>query len=140
MAKLKTKETDHNVDAFVDSIENEQQRQETKELIWIFREATGFDAKLWGESIIGFGSYHYKYPSGHEGDSALASFAPRKGKFSLYLWLNEERKVVLLNELGKYTKGKGCVYVKRLSDIHIDALTRLINESVDYLQKEHGMN
>lgn len=140
MAKLKTKETDHSVDAFIESIENEQQRQETKELIRIFREATGFDAKMWGESIIGFGSYHYKYLSGHEGDSALASFAPRKGKFSLYLWLNEERKAVLLNELGKYTKGKGCVYIKRLSDIHIDALTRLIEESVDYLQKEHGMN
>lgn len=140
MAKLKTKETDHSVDAFVESIESEQQRQETKELIRIFREATGFDAKMWGESIIGFGSYHYKYLSGHEGDSALASFAPRKGKFSLYLWLNEERKTVLLNKLGKYTKGKGCVYIKHLSDIHIDALTHLIEESVDYLQKEHGMN
>ena len=133
MAELKTKETDNSVETFVESIENEQQRQETTELIQIFRKATGFEAKMWGESIIGFGSYHYKYPSGHEGDSALASFSPRKGKFSLYLWLDEERKAVLLNDLGKHTKGKGCVYVKQLSDIHLDTLNSLIKESVVYL-------
>lgn len=139
MAELKTKETDNSVETFVESIENEQQRQETTELIQIFRKATGFEAKMWGESIIGFGSYHYKYPSGHEGDSALASFSPRKGKFSLYLWLDEERKAVLLNDLGKHTKGKGCVYVKQLSDIHLDTLNSLIKESAAYLQKEYGM-
>ncbi|MBM6614333.1 DUF1801 domain-containing protein [Desemzia sp. RIT804] len=137
MAELKTKETDSSVEAFVESIENEQQRQETKELIQLFKEATGFEAKMWGTSIIGFGRYHYKYPSGHEGDSALASFAPRKGKFSLYLWLDEERKAVLLNDFGKYTKGKGCVYVKQLSDVHLDTLRSLIKESVAHLQKEH---
>lgn len=139
MAELKTKETDSSVEAFVKSIENEQQRQETKELIQIFREATGFEAKMWGTGIIGFGRYHYKYPSGHEGDSALASFAPRKGKFSLYLWLDEERKAVLLKDLGKHTKGKGCVYVKQLSDIHLDTLRSLIKESVAHLQKEHDV-
>ena len=139
MAELKTKETDNSVEAFVETIENEQQRQETTELIQVFRKATGFEAKMWGESIIGFGSYHYKYASGHEGDMALASFAPRKGKFTLYLWLDEERKAVLLKDLGKHTKGKGCVYVKQLSDIHLATLNSLIEESVAHLQKEHGV-
>lgn len=139
MAELKTKETDNSVEAFVESIENEQQRQETTELIQVFRKATGFEAKMWGESIIGFGSYHYKYASGHEGDMALASFAPRKGKFSLYLWLDEERKAVFLTDLGKHTRGKGCVYVKQLSDIHLDTLENLIKESVAHLQKVHDV-
>lgn len=138
MAELKTTESDNSVEDFVASIEQDQQRQETKELIQLFQEESGFKAKMWGESIIGFGSYHYRYPSGHEGDAALVSFAPRKGKFTLYLWLEDERKSELLADLGKHKLGKGCVYVNKLADIDLNVLRKLVKESKDHLQKEHG--
>lgn len=138
MAELKTKETDNSVAEFIESIEHDRQREETKQLVQLFQEETGFEAKMWGKSIIGFGSYHYKYPTGHEGDAALASFAPRKGKFTLYLWLDEARKSELLSHLGKYKTGKGCVYVNKLADIDLDVLKKLVNETKTHLQKEHG--
>lgn len=138
MVEQKTKESDNSVEAFVESIEHEQQRQETKKLIQLFQEESGFEAKMWGESIIGFGSYHYKYASGHEGDAALVSFAPRKGKFTLYLWLDEERKAELLADFGKYKLGKGCVYVNKLADVDLTVLRKLIKESKDHMQKEYG--
>lgn len=138
MSELKTKETDHNLEEFVAAIENEQQQKETKELIQLFQEESGFEAKIWGKSIIGFGQYHYKYPSGHEGDAALVSFAPRKGKFTLYLWLDEARKEALLGELGKHKTGKGCIYVNKLADIDLDVLRKLVRDSKAHLQEEFG--
>lgn len=138
MAELKTKENDNSVAEFIESIEQERQREETKKLVQLFQKATGFEAKMWGKSIIGFGSYHYKYPTGHEGDAALASFAPRKGKFTLYLWLDEARKSELLLKLGKHKTGKGCIYVNKLADIDLDVLKQLISETKIHLQKEHG--
>lgn len=138
MAELKTKETDNSVESFVELIENEQQKQETRQLIHLFQEEAGSEAKMWGKSIIGFGSYHYKYPSGHEGDAPLVSFAPRKGKFTLYLWLDDERKADLLEDFGKHKTGKGCIYVNKLADIHLDILKQLVRESKAHVQKEHG--
>ncbi len=101
----------------------------------IFTETTGFEAKMWGPSIIGFGSYHYKYASGHEGDAALVGFSPRKAKVSLYVTTGDSDRETLLAELGKHTSGKACVYFNKVADINIDVLKALINQSVKFLQE-----
>lgn len=89
---------------------------------------------MWGTSIIGFGSYHYKYKSGHEGDAPFVGFSPRKAKISLYLATGEPKKEELLNQLGKHTTGKACVYVNELSDIDVTILKSLIDQSVNFLK------
>ncbi|MBS4172690.1 DUF1801 domain-containing protein [Bacillus sp. FJAT-49736] len=130
MYELKTKENDNDVMEFIGKVENEKKRNDAYELLDIFTITTGYPAKMWGPSIIGFGSYHYKYKSGHEGDAPLVGFSPRKAKISLYLTSGEPIKEELLNELGKHTKGKGCVYINKLADINVDVLKEIINYSI----------
>ncbi|MNC52272.1 hypothetical protein D3C75_1016100 [compost metagenome] len=103
----------------------------------IFTEATGYQAKLWGSSIIGFGSYHYKYASGHEGDAPLVGFSPRKGKTSLYFAVGDTRRETLLQELGKHTSGKACVYINKVADIRVEVLKELILQSVSFLKETY---
>ena len=138
MAKTKTTETTANVEEFINSFANtEQKRQDSYELIKIMKGITGFEPKMWGPSIIGFGSYHYKYESGHEGDAPLVGFSPRKAEFSLYAFSGlNEHKHLLLN-LGKFKVGKVCIYFKRLSDINQNELKKLITESIKYLQAKY---
>ena len=136
MAKNKTAETQTSVLDFINTfVDDEAKRNEAFELVKIMQKVTGFEAKMWGPSIIGFGSYHYKYASGHEGDAPLAGFSPRKAAISLYVYLSEEKREDLLSKLGKHRAAKGCIYIKKLSDINIEILKEMVSASVEYLQK-----
>ena len=136
MAKNKTTETETSVIDFINTfVEDEAKRNEAFELIKIMQEVTGFQPKMWGPSIIGFGSYHYKYASGHEGDAPLAGFSPRKAAISLYVYLSPENREDLLSKLGKHKPSKGCIYIKKLSDINVEILKEITSASVEYLQK-----
>src|SRR3954451_19415765 len=133
MYELKTRETDNSVIEFIQNVENPKKREDAYKLIDIFTETTGFDAKMWGPSIIGFGSYHYKYETGHEGDAPLVGFSPRKAKISLYFAPGEKKREELLKVFGKHTTGKACVYINKVADINEDVLKEMINESITFL-------
>lgn len=113
MSGQKTKETDHSVMEFIEKVEHPRKREDAYQLLEIFSETSGYEAKMWGPSIIGFGKYHYKYDSGREGDAPLVGFSPRKSKISLYITMEEEKREKLLQDLGKHTTGKTCVYINR---------------------------
>lgn len=132
--EAKMKENDSSVTEFIESVDNERRKAEAYQLVELFEEATGFKAKMWGSSIIGFGRYHYKYASGHEGDAPLAGFSPRKAKISLYLSYESEEREKLLEQFGKHTKSKACIYVNKLADIDLDVLKQLIKLSVKTYQ------
>ena len=136
MAKNKTTETETSVIDFINTfVEDEAKKKDAFELVKIMQNVTGFEPKMWGPSIIGFGSYHYKYASGHEGDAPLAGFSPRKAAISLYVYLSEENREELLSKLGKHKPAKGCIYVKKLSDINVEILKEMVSTSVKELQK-----
>ena len=130
MYKLKTEVNDNSVNEFIEKVENPRKREDAYQLLEIFSETTRLEAKMWGDSMIGFGSYHYKYASGHEGDAFLTGFSPRKAKISLYLDLWDPQSEILLNEFGKHTKGKSCVYINKLADIDTEVLKKLITLSI----------
>ncbi len=135
MAELKTKLNDASVDDFLNAIKDEQVRQDCRAIAEIMRKATKAEPKMWGSSIVGFGSYRYKYASGREGDWMQVAFSPRKQNISLYITSGFEGRDELLAKLGKHSCGKGCVYIKRLSDIHLPTLRKLINASVKHMLK-----
>jgi len=137
MAELKTKETDASVQAYLDAIDDELRRQDCKELVKIMSRVTGEKPKMWGTSIVGFGSYHYKYESGHEGDSCLVGFSSRKGDISLYISNAFKSRESLLAEFGKHKTGKACVYIKRLSDVKVPILEMLVLETVKERQRHY---
>ncbi|MCM3765185.1 DUF1801 domain-containing protein [Neobacillus niacini] len=137
MYEQKTKPTDNSVIEFIENVDSPKKREEAYKLVEVFTETTGFEAKMWGPSIIGFGSYHYKYASGHEGDAPLVGFSPRKAKISLYFAPGETKREELLKAFGKHTSGKGCVYINKIADIDIEILKQLIIESVQFLQKQY---
>ena len=136
MAANKTVPTTDSVQAFLQSVEPEQKREDALALLEIMREATKLQPVMWGK-IVGFGQYHYKYDSGREGNSMLTGFAARKQALTLYLMGGFERHGELMQKLGKYETGKGCLYIKRLSDVHVPTLKKLIRESVRYVQKAY---
>jgi hypothetical protein len=129
MAENKTTPTDQNVEQFLNTIEDERKRKDSFALLELMKQVTGMEPKMWGSSIVGFGSYHYKYESGREGDMILAGFSPRKQNLTIYNMGGFEQYDDLLKKLGKYTLGKGCLYIKRLDDIDLPTLTSLIEES-----------
>ncbi|MBW1654216.1 DUF1801 domain-containing protein [Flavobacterium quisquiliarum] len=135
MAVNKTTETTNSVTDFINAVENEVKRNDAFELLKIIQEITGFEPKMWGPSIIGFGSYHYKYDSGHEGDAPLAGFSPRKTAMTVYFYLPEKEREELLPKLGKHTSSKACIYIKKLADIDMEILKKIILLSVDCTQK-----
>lgn len=138
MAKNKTTSTEVNVLDFINSyVDNEQKKADSLQLITLMSEWSGFEPKMWGPTIIGFGSYHYKYASGHEGDAPLIGFSPRKAEFSLYVFSATEDNKHLLDNLGKFKMGKACIYIKKLSDINIEALKKICEATFDYLEKHH---
>ncbi len=138
MAKNKTNETEVNVVDFITSyVENPQKKEDSFKLIELMSNWSGFEPKMWGPTIIGFGSYHYKYASGHEGDMPLIAFSPRKPEFSLYVYSPTEENNYLLDNFGKFKISKACIYVKKLSDINISVLERMCKDSIDYLNKNH---
>ncbi|MBF4493267.1 DUF1801 domain-containing protein [Flavobacterium sp. JLP] len=140
MAKNKTTETESSVVDFINTVEDEIKRNDAFELIKIMQNTTGFEAKMWGPSIIGFGSYHYKYESGHEGDAPLAGFSPRKAAISLYVYLTPENREELLSKLGKHKSAKGCIYIKKLIDIDAEILKKMVLLSVQNLNKLYPSN
>ena len=136
MYELKTKETDASVIEFIESVDHPKKREDAYRLLDIFTEVTGYDAKMWGPSIIGFGQYHYKYQTGHEGDAPLAGYSPRKAKISLYFAPGDEREQ-LLQQFGKHTTGKACVYINKLADVDEDILKALIQQTIAFLRKTY---
>ncbi|MDQ8013142.1 MAG: DUF1801 domain-containing protein [Flavobacterium nitrogenifigens] len=140
MAKNKTTETQNSVTDCINAVENEVKRNDAFELLKIIEEITGFEPKMWGPSIIGFGSYHYKYESGHEGDAPLAGFSPRKTAMTVYFYLPEEKREALLSKLGKHTSSKACIYIKKLADINIEVLKKIILLSIEYTQNLYPQN
>jgi hypothetical protein len=137
MYEQKTKETDVSVIEFIENVENSKKRADAYLLLDLFKEVTGYEAKMWGPSIIGFGSYHYVYKTGHEGDAPLAGFSPRKAKISLYFAPEDTERDALLAKFGKHTTGKACVYINKVDDIDTDVLKELITQSVTFLQTQY---
>ena len=139
MAKAtnKTTETNNSVDDFLRSVADETKRNDSFQLVQLMQQQTGFTAKMWGPAIVGFGSYHYKYASGREGDAPLVGFSPRAKELSLYFAQDFTEKEKLLHHLGKHRTGAGCVYIKKLQDINIEVLAQLITASVKYLQQQY---
>jgi hypothetical protein len=142
MAELKTKQTNADVHEFINSFANtEQKRKDSFELVKLMQEFTGYEPKMWGESIIGFGSYHYKSDrSRQEGDWPLVGFSPRKAAISLYVYSGSPEHEHLLENLGKFKMGKACIYIKKLSDIDQNELKNLIKETIHFLNSKYGQH
>lgn len=130
MADNKTKPTDLSVAALIDAIADPIKRADAKALVRVMQNAAGEKPKLWGSSIIGFGSYHYKYDSGREGDMPLIGFSPRKAAIVLYNVIGSDDSKALVNKLGKHTTGKGCLYIKQLADVDQQVLQAMVAKSV----------
>jgi hypothetical protein len=139
MAELKTKQTDADVHAFINSFaETEQRKHDSFELLRIMEEVTGYKPRMWGESIVGFGSYHYKSErSSQQGEWPLVGFSPRKSAISLYVYMGGKGNEHLLADLGKFKMGKACIYAKKLSDINIGSLEKLIQGTMDFLHSKY---
>lgn len=135
MAEQKTKQTNASVEKFLNQIPDETRREDCFKIAKMMEEITGCEPKMWGPSIVGFGSYHYKYASGHEGDWPIAAFSPRKQDLTVYLMPGFAEKGELMQQLGKHRTGKSCLYIKRLSDVHTPTLKKLIRGSVNYMSK-----
>lgn len=138
MAELKTKLTQASVDDFIDAIEDEQRRDDCRQVLNIMTEVTGEPPRMWGSSIVGFGTYTYTYATGRSGDWMLTGFSPRKQALTLYIMSCLDGYDELLNKLGKYKTGKSCLYVKKLSDIDEEILRKLIKLSTDDLKKKYS--
>ena len=137
MAELKTKKNDQSVEAFLQRVENDKKRADSYILVDMIKEGSGEEPKMWGDSIIGFGNYHYKYESGREGDWFLTGFSPRKRNLTLYIMAGFDRYDELLGQLGKHKTGKACLYINKLEDIDLDSLKALLKESVEHMRAEH---
>jgi hypothetical protein len=134
MAELKTRKTKASVAAFLAKIADEGRRKDCKTLVRIKKKATGAKPEMWGPSVVGCGSYHYKYESGREGDWFLAGFSPRKQDLTLYIMSGFSAYGGLLAKLGKHKNGKACLYLKRLADVDLAVLEELVSRSVEYLK------
>ncbi len=137
MAKVKTQFTADDVYAYIDEIDNEQKKKDSLALIELMEEATGEPAIMFGPSIIGFGQYHYVYPTGHQGDAPLLGFSPRKAAISLYVFTGCEEHKHLLEDFGKFKMGKACIYIKKLEDINIDVLKNMMKESIVFISDKY---
>ena len=137
MAELKTRPSRASVTKFLAGIDDRQQRADAKKVAAMMRRATGKRAKMWGASIVGYGSYHYKYASGREGDFMVTGFSPRKQALTVYIMPGFSSFKKLMEKLGKYKTGKSCLYIKRLSDVDEKTLEKLIAESVRNMHKRY---
>ena len=135
MAKNKTTETNISVTDFINAVKDETKRKDSFNLVALIKKQTGLEPKMWGPSIVGFGSYHYKYESGHEGDNPLIGFSPRAAAITLYLSGHFEKREELLEKLGKHKTDKACIYVKKLEDINIETLQKMITNHIKHIQK-----
>jgi hypothetical protein len=139
MSEAKTKKSDTSVTGFLDAVENETRRTDAQALLNMMREVTGDKPSMWGPSIVGFGSYHFTYASGREGDWPVVGFSPRKRNLSLYIMDGFDEYEGLLAKLGKHTTGKACLYINKLADVDLAVLRELVAKSVEYMRtNEHG--
>ncbi|HEV2718185.1 MAG TPA: DUF1801 domain-containing protein, partial [Terriglobales bacterium] len=137
MAEQKMKPTAQSVDAFLDNVEDEARRADCVALTQLLKRVTKKEPQIWGGGLVGFGNYHYKYASGHEGDCFVAGFAPRKSALTLYVTAGVERFPKLLAKLGKHKAGKGCLYIKKLGDVDLSVLEDLLSQSVQWTTKTY---
>ena len=142
MAENKTQQNDAPVEDFLNQVENETKRADSFKLLTIMKEITGEEPKMWGDSIIGFGEYHYRYATGHEGDWTMVGFSPRKQNLSLHLmgcYVNPDDKSYdeLFAQLGKHKTGKSCLYINKLSDVNLDVLRELIQRSYNDMKRQY---
>ena len=135
--ELKTKPNEKSVDEFLKTVENPKRQTDCYEVLKLMKNITGEEPVMWGDSIVGFGTYHYKYKSGHEGEWFIAGFAPRKQNLTLYIMSGFDHYDNLLEKLGKFKTGKSCLYINKLTDIDISILKDLIIESVNYMKKQY---
>ena len=138
MAELKTKRNKGDVDTFLNSVSDEKKRQDSFTVLELMRQVTGEEPEMWGDSIVGFGSYHYKYASGREGDWFVTGFSPRKQNLTLYIMSGFDEYDQLLVKLGKHSIGKSCLYIKKIEDVDLDVLKELVQKSVDYMRKANS--
>lgn len=137
MAQNKTTYTKSSVEDFIKTVDDLQKQMDSTTLIKLMETVTGEQAKMFGSSIIGFGQYHYKYASGHEGNAPLLGFSPRKSAISLYVFTGTDEHRHLVDQLGKFKIGKACIYIKRLSDIKIDILNQLMCETIQFIENTY---
>lgn len=135
MAELKTKPTQASVEKFLNQVPDETRREDCFKVAKMMEEITGEKPQMWGPSIVGFGSYRYKYASGREGDWPITAFSPRKQDLTLYIMPGFTKQADLMQQLGKHRTGKSCLYIKRLSDVHTPTLKKLIRDSVKRMRK-----
>ena len=138
MGELKTRRTDDSVDALIASITDDSRREDCLALVELMRKVTGEDPAVWGSSIVGFGTFHYKSKSGQEGDWFPVGFANRKAAITIYLGVSLEESAEFLAGLGKHKTGKGCIYVKRLADVDTAVLGRLVADSYARTKQTYG--
>jgi hypothetical protein len=134
-AAIKTKVNDASVTIFLEGVQHEQKRKDSSEIMKLMEQVTKESLKMWGSSLVGFGSYHYKYEGGREGDSPMLGFSPCKQNIPLYIMPGFERYEALMKNLGKYSVGKSCLYIKRLSDVNVDVLKELMAESLKTMKQ-----
>lgn len=137
MSDNKTKATNSSVSAFLDAIEGDERRKDCQMLAAMMTKITGKPAVMWGPSIVGFDTYHYKYESGREGDMAVTGFSPRKGDISVYLTAGSAEQADLLARLGRHKMGKSCLYIRKLSDVDLTVLAQLISGSVAEIKRRY---
>jgi hypothetical protein len=138
MAEMKTRPHEGDVEAFLDAVADERRREDCRAVMAMMREVTGEAPRLWGPGMIGFGSYHYRYESGREGDWFLTGVAPRKGALTVYIMAGFDRYDELMARLGPHTTGRSCLYIKRLDAIDLDVLRELIDRSVRHTAETWG--
>ena len=137
MAENKTKQTDKSVEKFLKSIENQQRREDSLVVLELMKKITKLEPKMWGDSIVGFGSYHYKYESGREGDWLLTGFSPRKQNLAIYIISGFEGCSTLMEKLGKHKASKSCLYINKLEDVDLLVLTKVIKQSFEKMKKTY---
>ena len=134
---MKTVPTDASVDAFIDAVEDEERRQDCRTVAAMMAEVTAAPARMWGPSIVGFGSYHYRYQSGREGDFMEIGFSPRKRALTIYVMAGFSDYEALLAKLGRHSTGKSCLYLKRLADVDLAVLRELVESSVRFIRQKY---
>jgi len=138
MTELKTKPTNKSVEDFLKKVDHPTKREDSFKILELMKDITQEEPVMWGDSIVGFGSYHYKYASDREGDWPLVGFSPRKQNLTLYIMAGFEKYEKLLEKLGKFKTGKSCLYINKLQDVDTQILKELILESVEHMKKEYS--
>ncbi len=138
MAKLKTQKTDASVKEFLTAVPDEKKRNDSFAILELMSEVTGEEPAMWGTSIVGFGSYRYKYASGQEGEWPLVGFSPRKQNLTLYIMSGFDEYDSLLANLGKYKTGKSCLYINKLEDVDLATLREMVKQSADHMAETHA--